>query len=140
MAQESINAGGSDIVEQHITFGYSVGQVFYEAVFYDEGSLIPGVRQIPESGFANGNPEPKTDLQIHVYPNPATDHLVLSFPEYKTARHTMTLLDLTGIIICRDKIKNDFVRLDVQVLTSGIYFLQIADEEQIIKAFKIIKK
>jgi hypothetical protein len=38
-----------------------------------------------------------------------------------------------------DEVKEELSRLEVQSLSPGTYFLQIANKEQIIQLFKIIK-
>jgi hypothetical protein len=139
-AQESVNAGGGDVVEPEIIIAYSIGEVFYDPIAYAGGSLTPGIQQAYEIAFVSALPEVKAGLQIRAYPNPATDYLLLSFPGYKSEKHTMTLFDPSGRNIYLDEIKNELSRLEVQNLAPGTYFLQIANKEQIIQLFKIIKK
>ncbi|MDR0680698.1 MAG: T9SS type A sorting domain-containing protein [Dysgonamonadaceae bacterium] len=139
-AQESVNAGGGDIAESGITIAYSIGQVFSEPVIYTEGSLTPGIQQAYEITLVSTLPEMNLDLQIRAYPNPADDYLLLSFPEYRKAVHTLRLIDSSGKNIYMDEVKEELSRLEVQGLTQGVYFLQIANKEQIIQLFKIIKK
>jgi hypothetical protein len=138
-AQESINAGGGDTTDPEITIAYSIGQVFSEPVIYTEGSLTPGIQQPYEISLVSALPEMNADLQIRAYPNPATDYLLLSFPGYRKAAHTMRLIDSSGKNIYMDEVKEELSRLEMQSLSPGTYFLQIASKEQIIQLFKIIK-
>ncbi|GHT64633.1 hypothetical protein AGMMS50239_22680 [Bacteroidia bacterium] len=139
-AQESVNAGGGDIKSSDIVISYSVGQVFVEPVAYPEGSLTPGIQQVYKISLITGLPDVITKLKMQAYPNPATDYLELSFPEFNKAKHTLSLIDQTGRTVINDEVKSEISRLEVQGLASGVYFLQIADKEQIVKVFKIIKK
>jgi hypothetical protein len=138
-AQESINAGGGDIIDPAIGVSYSLGQPFFEPVTNAESSVTPGIQQAYEISIISGLPE-ITGLQLQAYPNPATDYLNLSFPGFNEKKYTMTLIDQSGRIIYIDEIKNELSQIEVQALASGVYFLQIAEKEQQIKVFKIIKK
>jgi hypothetical protein len=139
-AQESINAGGGDIAEPDINVAYSMGQVFYEPVIYDGGSLTPGIQQTYEISLVTALPETSPGLQIRAYPNPADDYLLLSFPGYKNAVYSLRLSDSSGKILTIDEVKEELTRIVVHPLTPGTYFLQITDKEQVIQLFKIIKK
>jgi hypothetical protein len=139
-AQKSVNAGGGNIVEPEISIAYSIGQVFYEPIIYAGESLTPGVQQACEIAVITLLPKTSDGLQIQAYPNPADDYLLLSFPEYRAATHSLLLSDLTGKILAINEIKEELTRLEVHHLMPGIYFLVITDNEQVIQLFKIIKK
>jgi hypothetical protein len=139
-AQESINAGGGDIVEANLAIAYSLGQVFFEPVVYTNVSVTPGIQQSYEIASAVGLPPVAAELKLQVYPNPAKDYLELSFPAYNTAKYTMTLIDQSGKNLYIEEIKKEISRMEVSALASGVYFLQIKDNERIIKVFKTVKK
>jgi hypothetical protein len=139
-AQDSFNAAGGEATGPEITLTYSVGQVFVEPVAYTEGSLTPGVQQAWITGLGTGRTEVAADLHISVFPNPATDYFFLSFPGYRKEAHTLRLFDAAGKSLYFDEIKEETSQIDVQSLATGTYFLQIANSEQIIELFKIIKK
>jgi hypothetical protein len=138
-AQESVNSGGGEVVNSEIEISYSLGQVFFEPVSSSENSVTPGIQQAYEISLISGLSD-VVNLSIQAYPNPAVDYLNLSFPGFKEKKYTMTLIDQSGRIIYVDEIKNDLSQIEVQSLASGVYFLQIAEKEQQIKVFKIIKK
>jgi hypothetical protein len=138
-AQESINAGSGDITDPEINLSYSIGQVLMEPVIYSEGSVTPGIQQPYEISLLSGVPEVIAGLKIQAYPNPATDYLELSFPDYDKEKHTLRLIDQTGKVIFLTEIIEAISRMNVHALAPGVYFLQIAEKEQMLKTFKIIK-
>jgi hypothetical protein len=139
-AQESVNAGGGNWVETNMTVAYSLGQVFYEPVVYSQGSVTPGVQQPYETPFVTVLSSTAFEPDIQVAPNPATDLLHVFFPAYSDSPYTMTLLDLTGKNLYTERISNETSRLPIAAFAPGVYFLQIKNNDQAVKVFKIIKQ
>jgi hypothetical protein len=78
-----------------------------------------------------------------VYPNPAKDQISIKLPEYKKNSLTMTVIDLTGKIVVKEKINadgNGIFKLNiVNKTTSGNYILNVSGEN-LNSNFKIIIK
>jgi hypothetical protein len=138
---ESINAGGGYLNNAGVSVAYSFGQVFYEPTVFMYGSLTPGIQQPGERSLATDWSPQTSEPDIQVAPNPATDFLVVSFPSaYCDSPHSMSLLDLTGKNLYSEKISNETARLPLAAFAPGVYFLQIKNDNQVIKLFKILKK
>ena len=70
-----------------------------------------------------------------VYPNPANDQLFIDgFPD--TKKISFTIFDLLGKVVIRNSVYENFI--DISILESGVYFIQMNDEENI-STVKFIK-
>jgi Leucine-rich repeat (LRR) protein len=76
----------------------------------------------------------ETDFQFTLFPNPATHSLFIDFP--RPIHEVFTILDGRGRMIKKTNASN---RLDISALNSGIYFLKISLEGQVVMK-KFIKR
>lgn len=118
----------------HIKIIDVIGAVTGDHISFDsEGRMIndPWPTPFASSGFdldaiavlkpANVSLE-ELSLSIKLYPNPATNHIVL-----KRAIKENTLLsitDISGRVVLRKEIKNNSSYIDLSALIDGVYFLQ----------------
>ena len=80
------------------------------------------------------------EINITVYPNPTTDYLKLESKQSDLKGMQYQILDMKGILLEKTDFFNDIERLDFSTYSSGIYFLTIKQDNQVIKSFRIIKK
>jgi hypothetical protein len=94
-----------------------------------DSACAPVILSVPQSSFSE---------LVKIYPNPATDELILEFPEnlfgselriYDILGKMERMFDLTGR-------KN---RIDISSLPSGIHFIQIKSGQEIFVK-KIVKE
>ncbi|MBK8723444.1 MAG: T9SS type A sorting domain-containing protein [Saprospiraceae bacterium] len=81
--------------------------------------------------------------EIKVYPNPTSDKLIIEIGESVPDFFNISIYDISGrLIIDYDAEKRNFSKLDIDIkdITTGIYFIKLKANEQIIFADKIIKK
>jgi len=77
---------------------------------------------------------------IKVYPNPAKDFIFLDFDKTIEDKISITIFDLTGRIVLKTSIQNQkSKRLDVSMLTNGMYLLNMVTKDQNKITIKIIK-
>ncbi len=74
-------------------------------------------------------------FQIDIYPNPASDYLIVNGSEHKSK---LSVLDVTGKIILEDETSNGKYKLDIQSLASGFYLIKIEIASSIVTG-KFIK-
>lgn len=74
--------------------------------------------------------------KLSIYPNPAADFIKVSVNN--GSDFNLSICDLTGKIITTQKVTDLNSKIDVKSLTNGIYFLQLAKDNQIIKTEKIV--
>lgn len=78
------------------------------------------------------------DQEISIYPNPATTVLNLSSTEMMD--FSISITDITGRVIMREKIMDSFYHVDVSNLTPGIYLLHLETPEGASKSIKFVKR
>lgn len=80
----------------------------------------------------------KNTINISVYPNPASSYITISTQSTDALRYT--IYSLFGNPVMVGDIKTAFSRLDIQKLSSGIYFLSINDNaNQVTKKITFVK-
>jgi hypothetical protein len=121
------------------TASYTVGQIAYSAISGSNGSIIQGVQQPYEISIITSVNDLAIELKAQVYPNPATDKLILSIgsQEYKNLRYQ--LIDLQGKTIASDRVNQNTQSIDMSKLSNGTYFLRVLSNKQQLKTFQIIK-
>lgn len=74
-----------------------------------------------------------------MYPNPATDKVMIETGSVNTSNFSLKVYDITGkIILVQKTVMNNKVELDVQKLIQGIYFveLQTPNDKRVMKLTK----
>ena len=140
-AQQTLPATGGKASGSGGSISYTVGQIAQKTLMSTEGTVYQGV-QIPfEIYVVTGIPEAKgITLECSVYPNPATDHLILKIKEDKAFDYSYALYDLKGKLISKQEITDPETTISMQGLAPSTYFLRITGHNKVIKIFKIIKK
>jgi hypothetical protein len=78
------------------------------------------------------------NLQIKIYPNPASESLFVTHPEY--SKFHIEITDLHGKIIYSGVVERE-IPLDISSYTAGIYLVTVENKESNNKnMYKIIKK
>lgn len=138
-AQESINANGGDATGNGGNVAYSIGQVLYVTNTNGTVSEAQGVQQaytILSIGVKN---ETELAMSLSVFPNPTTDVLNLNVADYKVEKLNYQLTDLQGKVISEKQIAESSTQITMSTQAQSVYFLNIIQNNQIIKSFKIIK-
>lgn len=75
---------------------------------------------------------------ITLFPNPAENDVTLSVPENKT--YMYSIIDINGRNINQGITSNSNTKLSLNHLEKGVYFLQIFEDNQFVKAIRFLKK
>jgi hypothetical protein len=119
---------------------YTVGQVFYSSAMRSTNKVNGVVQQPFEITVLSLGVDiyPSMLLNVRLYPNPTTAHITLQFPDFSSERHSLQVLDLNGRAILFFKISSKETTLSVENLMAATYFLNVVDQNKIIKTFKIL--
>ncbi len=153
-AQASLNASGAVASGGGGTANYSVGQVVYTTNTGSNGSVAQGVQQSYEISVVTAIEQTKDiHLSALVYPNPTTDYLILSVPDFDTSKLAYQLYDWKGILLQSKNITSANTNIAMSNLLPAVYFVKItlvetmrassnnnASTNKELKSFKIIKK
>ncbi len=139
-AQQATTATGGDASGSGGTVAYSVGQIVYTTNTGTTGSVAQGVQQAYEISVVTGiKNETKASMSLVVFPNPTTSFLNLKIADLKTEQLTYQLTDAIGKLIIENKIAESSTQINMNAQAEAIYFLNIIQNNLIVKTFKIIK-
>ena len=80
-----------------------------------------------------------TDFMVR--PNPATTQIQIVSDEERLEQDVYyQLFDLTGRLICQDRLMEEVHSIGISDITPGVYILKISDNRQTLKTFKIVKQ
>ncbi len=90
--------------------------------------------------------EMEIDSKISIYPNPTTAVTNLAIEDetliqaIEAQKLTYHIFDFSGRTIAQDLVKNSHSEISLLNLKSGLYYLQIKQEQQVVKTLKVIKQ
>ncbi len=77
--------------------------------------------------------EENSQSKISIYPNPASDNIVISNTQNTTDKVLISILNFEGKLVKYNSFQNqDLIRLDVSTLAKGIYTLKVQSNDEII--------
>lgn len=138
-AQQATTSAGGDAIGGGGTVAYSVGQIVYTTIAGTNGSVAQGVQQPYEISIVLGLETNQISLNIQAYPNPTTDYLILNIDNTELSELSFQLSDVSGKLIESKKVSSTKETIHMEDLPSATYFLRVANSNQEIKIFKIIK-
>jgi hypothetical protein len=139
-AQEAIPASGGNASGAGGSVSYTIGQVACQTSTATSGTVNQGVQQSYEVFVVTGVPSASTiSLECLVFPNPATDRLILSVKNVDPESLIYQLFDIHGNMLDNQKIENSETTIETKNLVPASYFLKIIQNNREIKTFKIIK-
>ncbi|MCT4580522.1 MAG: T9SS type A sorting domain-containing protein [Flavobacteriales bacterium] len=138
-AQEALPASGGDASGSGGSASYSIGQAVYSSQTGSEGSVLQGVQQPYEISTTVGIEKTEISLNLSTYPNPATDRLTLNIDNYSKEALIFQLYDLNGKVLATEKITDNISEIDMQAFPAGTYLLNVMNNKELIKTFRILK-
>ncbi|MCB2196408.1 MAG: T9SS type A sorting domain-containing protein [Bacteroidetes bacterium] len=141
-AQVAITASGGEASGTSGSSSYSIGQLVYNTLTgTNQYSLSQGVQQPVEISVVSSiDKTQQIQLNVKVYPNPASNYLILRIEDIETETYKAFLYDLNGMQIKQIKVTDQQTEVDINNLVPSVYFLKVMNQNQAIKTFKIIKK
>ena len=139
-AQQTVDASGGDATGTGGSSSYSVGQIVYTTHTGSNGSISQGVQQSYEIFTLSNAALSTVNLSATTYPNPTSDYVVLAISDDSLTDLSYALYDIQGKPIAKSTISSKDTQIDMLSLSAGTYLLNINQNNQKLKSFKIIKK
>lgn len=134
-AQENTVASGGKATGSGGTVSYSLGQVVYSTNIGTNGSVSQGVQQPYAVSTTVGINE--TSIQLNAYPNPTTNNLTLTTDDSESLSYQ--LFNIQGAEISSKTLNSKTSNINLEGHPPATYFLKVIKNNEVIKAFKIIK-
>ena len=139
-AQQTIPATGGDAIGSGGSVSYSIGQIVYSTHTGSNGSISQGVQQSFEIFTLSNVALSTVNLIATTYPNPTSDYVVLAISDDSFTDLSYALYDIQGKPIAKAAISSKDTQIDMHSLSAGTYLLNINQNNQKLKSFKIIKQ
>ncbi len=119
------------------SFNNSMTSVTFENVSC-VGSTPPPTLSTPEQG--SGLTDATTDMEISVYPNPATDVVNVNLPGLVGKTAEITLINTIGKVVLRQNFAeaNATEQIELNNLPNGVYLLQVTSEGNLIGTKRVM--
>ncbi len=139
-AQEAVPATGGDASGSEGSVNYTVGQVVYQTLTGTTGSVAEGIQQPYEILEITAIEEAKgIELSASVYPNPVTNHLVLTVEDPELSTMDFRLFDMHGKLLQSEKITEKQTTIAMGNLVPATYIIKVKQSNKELKTFQIIK-
>lgn len=138
-AQENTVATGGEAKGNGGTVSYTIGQIDYTTQSGSTGTVSQGVQQAFEIYTVGINDIAEISLEILLYPNPTYSDVRLKIGSDFIGKLSYQLFDLNGRLLGNKNITEIETVIPTNNLASATYLLNIINEKQVVKSFKIIK-
>lgn len=134
-AQEVISSQGESYSGPNAKVDFTIGEVVIATVSDGTTTLTQGFHQTnwKFSGVKDFSPE----MEITVFPNPASDLLQIQTAEFKEVHYE--LYDEAGRLVAQNELLEETTSVQVAELATGQYSLVLSKNQQPLKIFKLIK-
>ena len=140
-AQEIVTTTGGKTTNNNGSITYTIGQTFYNSYKGTNNSIVEGVQQPFEISVVSGITEDHSiSLNAIVYPNPATDYLLLKIDGIKIYKLSYQIFNINGKLMKNKLITSNETRISLKNISSNVYILKVLQKEKELKTFRIIKK
>ena len=105
---------------------------FFFGICYD-GDFSPtgDIRRLASTG-ETGDSSHNSDVSMKIYPNPATNTLHVEFEGTDDPQGTLTVTDITGVVVLTQECHNPVTQLDVSNLTPGLYVVSFRNVQGVV--------
>ena len=139
ISKQVVGPGGQTFENGNNKLSYTVGEVAVGAMTDEDGTYQLGNGYYPSLDLSTLNTEtPELQLQVKVFPNPATEVIYVNHPTEQFFEVAIT--DVSGKQILQTLHQKE-QPLNIQTLTTGTYFITVTTKEsKQTNTYKIIKQ
>ena len=140
ISPQLISSCGEQFENDSYQLSWSIGECVISSLESGDYVLTQGFHQSSYDIETAIETQLGIELNLKVYPNPTSDFLTLETGQSELNEMQYQILDLKGSVLENSNFNNNLERLDFTSYSSGIYFIIIKQDNQLIKSFKIIKQ
>jgi hypothetical protein len=141
-AQHAVLSTGGDLSSSTGSVSYSIGQVIYNHIDGEIGSLNQGVQQ-PYTFTIVGINDPQQETSWRLFPNPANEfvniQLSTTSPFNSGHQYSARLFDMKGNLVTEKILDQEINRISLRQCIDATYIVQIIDQHQTIQSYALIK-
>lgn len=101
--------------------------------FILKGAKIGKCKDTKENISNNSNSIAINNLQLNIFPNPASEELNISLGNQFENYDKIEILDIYGNIVYRYNVDNADLKIDISMVKSGLYFVKFSGKQEFIK-------
>ena len=135
LSQEAVVSQGDNYSNPNANINFSIGEVVISTVSDGNYYLTQGFHQ------TNWNFVGLEDLvptyEVKVYPNPTSEFLYINTKDFNGVSYFF--YDSKGKLILQNSLSSTEDAVNVSQLSTGTYYLVLADKNQKLKSFQLIK-
>lgn len=91
-------------------------------------------------GTSGNEDSGRSAAEVTLYPNPVIDYMLVTLGDYVPASGEITIVDLQGKIVARQRIYYGQNTVDLRHLAQGLYAWILRDGDNIVKEGKLVKR
>lgn len=136
---ELVSSSGDSFSNESYQINWSIGESMIETFsgghyqltqgFHQSNYIVTKVEELSESS-----------INISVYPNPTSDFIFIDFTNSLVTESVLTIANINGKVLQIKTSMNNSEKLDFANYVSGVYFLNVKQNNKVVESFKIIKK
>lgn len=136
--RQVISSYGSSGMSDHVFIGQTAGQSFNTTMSINGVTVSQGFQQPVTIALEEIEDQVYTDLNVLVYPNPATRSITISSKE-EIPSSFIQVTDINGKYLLTEKVQNLYRhQIDCALWASRVYFITIFDAHQNNKTLRLI--
>ena len=143
-SQSAIVPVGGDAQSNSGSVSYTVGQIAVQTSANSSGSIsiAEGVQQPYEIQTVGVDNYPQITLNAVVYPNPTENLAQLKLNGFKipSGGLSATLYDGNGKLLQKLTVTDELTDFQIGRYATGTYYLELRDDRQLLKTFKVVRK
>jgi hypothetical protein len=139
-AQSAVVPIGGDISGEGGNVSFTSGLIAYDSIGNEFVTISQGVQQPYEILTVGNNINMEIKLSYLVFPNPVSEDLTLDIPDKEIAGMSYRIFDMNGNILMESLIKNRLSIINMSKLPVASYLLEVIQNQEVKKVFKIIKR
>ena len=135
LSQEAVVIQGDNYSNPNANINFSIGEVVISTVSDGNYYLTQGFHQTNWNfvGFEDLVPT----YEVKVYPNPSSEFLYINTKDFNGVSYFF--YDSMGKLILQNSLSSTEDAVNVSQLSTGTYYLVLADKNQKLKSFQLIK-